>query len=53
MKKAVLLVALCSFAVSATAGIMIYPKFLFLDDKTKSAEVTLINSKTRMAPIPK
>lgn len=44
MKKAVLLVALCSFAVSATAGIMIYPKFLFLDDKTKSAEVTLINS---------
>lgn len=44
MKKAVLLLAVCSMAVSATAGIMIYPKFLSFDDKTKSAEVTLINS---------
>ena len=44
MKKLVVLGALCSMAVSATAGIMIYPKYLFLDDKTKSAEVTLINS---------
>lgn len=44
MKKLVVLAALCSMAVSATAGIMIYPKYLFLDDKTKSAQVTLINS---------
>lgn len=44
MKKVVLLLAVCSMAVSASAGIMIYPKFLFFDDKTKSAEVTLINS---------
>ena len=44
MKKLVVLGALCSLAVSATAGIMIYPKYLFLDDKTKSAEVTLVNS---------
>ncbi len=44
MRKLVVLCALCSLAVSATAGIMIYPKFLFFDDKTKSAEVTLINS---------
>lgn len=44
MKKAVLLLTLCSMALCASAGIMIYPKYLFLDDKTKSAEVTLINS---------
>lgn len=44
MKKLFLVFALCSFACSASAGIMIYPKFLFFDDKTKSAEVTLINS---------
>ena len=44
MKKLVALVALCSLAASATAGIMIYPKYVFFDDKTKSAEVTLINS---------
>ncbi len=35
---------LCSIGLSASAGIMIYPKFLFFDDKTKSAEVSLINS---------
>lgn len=44
MKKAVLLLTLCSMTVCASAGIMIYPKYLSLDDKTKSAEVTLINS---------
>ena len=44
MKKIVLLLTLCSIGVCASAGIMIYPKYLSLDDKTKSAEVTLINS---------
>ena len=44
MKKAVLLLTLCSMTVCASAGIMIYPKYLSLNDKTKSAEVTLINS---------
>ncbi len=44
MKKGILLLALFSMVSSATAGIMIYPKYLFFDDKTKSAEVTLINS---------
>ena len=44
MKKLVVLAVLCSMAVCASAGIMIYPKYVFFDDKTKSAEVTLINS---------
>ena len=44
MKKIGLLSVLVVWAVSATAGIMIYPKHLFFDDKTKSAEITLINS---------
>lgn len=44
MKKGILLLALCSMVSSAAAGIMIYPKYLSFDDKTKSAEVTLINS---------
>lgn len=44
MKKIVALAVFCSMALSATAGIMIYPKYVFFDDKTKSAEVTLINS---------
>lgn len=44
MKKVVLLLTLCSITFCASAGIMIYPKYLSLDDKTRSAEVTLINS---------
>ena len=44
MKKVVLLLTLCSIAFGASAGIMIHPKYLFLDDKTKSEKVTLINS---------
>ena len=44
MRKVVLLFTLCSIAFCASAGIMIHPKYLFLDDKTKSEEVTLINS---------
>lgn len=44
MKKIGLLFVLGVWSVSATAGIMIYPKHLFFDDKTKSAEITLINS---------
>lgn len=44
MKKAVLLLTLCSLALCASAGIMIHPKYLFLDDKTKSEQITLINS---------
>ena len=44
MKKVVLLLLLCSITFSAGAGIMIHPKYLFLDDKTKSEKVTLINS---------
>lgn len=44
MKKIVVLSLLCCAAMSATAGIMIYPKALTFDDKMKSAEVTLINS---------
>lgn len=44
MKKAALLLTLCSMSICASAGIMIYPKYVSLDDKTKSAEVTLINS---------
>ena len=44
MKKLVVCCMLWSMAMSASAGIMIYPKALSFDDKTKSAEVTLINS---------
>lgn len=44
MKKLVALAVFFSMAVGAKAGIMIYPKYVFFDDKTKSAEVTLINS---------
>ena len=44
MKKLVVGCVLLSMALSASAGIMIYPKALFFDDKTKSAEVSLINS---------
>ena len=44
MKKLVVRAVLCSMAVCASAGIMIYPKYVFFDDKTKSSEVMLINS---------
>ncbi len=44
MRKLVACCVLCSMALSASAGIMIYPKALSFDDKTKSAEVTLVNS---------
>jgi len=44
MKKWILLSMCLSISVRLMAGIMIYPKYLFLDNKTKSAEVTLINS---------
>ena len=35
---------LAGLSISASAGIMIHPKFVFFDDKTKVAEVSLINS---------
>ena len=44
MKKLVVLFVLVGLSISASAGIMIYPKFVFFDDKTKVAEVSLINS---------
>lgn len=44
MKKLVAVVALLSLSISAFAGIMIHPKFLFFDDKTKVGEIALINS---------
>lgn len=44
MKKLVAVIALLSLSLSAFAGIMIHPKFVFFDDKTKVAEVSLINS---------
>ena len=44
MKKLVALFVLVGFSISASAGIMIHPKFVFFDDKTKVAEITLINS---------
>lgn len=44
MKKSVVLFILLGLSISASAGIMIHPKFLFFDDRTKVAEIILINS---------
>lgn len=44
MKKLVVTCLLCQMVLPLCAGIMIHPKFLFLDDKTKSAEIMLVNS---------
>ncbi len=44
MKKSVVLFILLGLSISASAGIMIHPKFLFFDDKTKVEEIILINS---------
>lgn len=44
MKKLVAMFVLAGLSISASAGIMIHPKFVFFDDKTKVAEVSLINS---------
>ena len=43
MKKLVVMFVLAGLSISASAGIMIHPKFVFFDDKTKVAEVSLIN----------
>lgn len=44
MKKIILFLILIGINFPALAGIMIHPKFLFFDDKTKVAEIMLINS---------
>ena len=44
MKKLAVLFVLSTLSLSAFAGIMIHPKFLFFDDKTKVGEIVLINS---------
>ena len=42
-KKMMSLSLLMSMAIMAHASIMIYPKFVFFDDKTRSEEVLLVN----------